>query len=94
MEMLSVLLWIAGAVVIIVAVFRARGPFSKMSELDRLADNARRYDNWRGGRRGEPDEGTTGADVMRGMLRRRVLLWGAVAGIGVLLILAGFALRP
>lgn len=88
------LLWIGGALLIVVAVIGARGPFSRMAELDRLADNARRYDSWRGGRRGGDEGETTGADVMRQLLRRRVLLWAAVAGAGLLLILAGFAVRP
>jgi hypothetical protein len=92
-ELVSTLLWIGGALLIVIAVFQARGPFSRMAELDRLADNARRYDSWRGGRRGGDDEPTTGADIMRQMLRRRVLLWAAVAGVGLLLIVAGFAVR-
>jgi hypothetical protein len=94
MELISVALWIAGALLIVFAVFQARGPFSRMSELDQLSDNARRYDRWRGGRRATSDEGTTGADIMREMLRRRVLLWAIVAIVGGLLILAGFAVRP
>jgi hypothetical protein len=94
MEMVSIGLWIAGAILVIVAVFQARGPFSRLSELDRLADNARRYDSWRGSRRAGDDQPTTGADIMRQLLRRRVLLWAAVAGAGVLIILAGFAVRP
>jgi hypothetical protein len=95
MELVGMLLWIGGALLIVIAVFQARGPFSRMAELDRLADNARRYDSWRGGRRGgDDDEPTTGADIMRQMLRRRVLLWAAVAGVGLLLIVAGFAVRP
>jgi hypothetical protein len=93
MAEVSLALWILGAVLIVIAVFQARGPFTRMSELDRLAENARRYDNWRGGRRAGADEGTTGAEIMRQMLRRRVLLWAAVAGAGGLLILAGFAVR-
>ncbi len=92
MELVSLALWIGGAVLIILAVFQARGPFSRMTELDRLAENARRYDNWRGGRRATSGE-ETGADIMRQMLRRRVITWAAVAGVGFVLILAGFAIR-
>lgn len=94
MELLSLALWIGGAVLVVVAVMQARGPFGRMSELDRLADNARRYDSWRGGRRSDAEEPTTGADIMRQVLRRRVMMWAAVAGAGVLLIVAGFAIRP
>ncbi len=89
----SMALWIAGVVLIVVAVLQARGPYQRMAELDRLAENARRYDSWRGGRRMSADEATTGADVMRQLLRRRLLLWAAIAGVGVLLVVAGFALR-
>jgi hypothetical protein len=63
-----------------------------MTELDRLAENAKRYDGWRGNRAPDGD-GTTGADVMREMLRRQVVVWGVVALVGVVLIVAGFAVR-
>jgi hypothetical protein len=64
-----------------------------MNELDRLAENARRYESWRGGRAVSADGETTGADVMRQMLRRQVLAWAAVGIVGVVLIVAGFAVR-
>jgi hypothetical protein len=64
-----------------------------MGELDRLAENARRYDSWRGGRRASPDTETTGADVMRALLRRQVTLWTAVGAAGIVLVVAGFAVR-
>lgn len=92
--MINILLWVTGAVLLGVGLLRVRVPFSRMNELDRLADNAKRYEAWRGGSRtaaGGSD--TTGADVMRAMLRRQVLIWAAVAVVGVLLIVAGFAVR-
>jgi hypothetical protein len=64
-----------------------------MNELDRLAENARRYESWRGGRAVSAHGETTGADVMRQMLRRQVLAWAAVGIVGVVLIVAGFAVR-
>ncbi len=65
-----------------------------MSELDRLAENSRRYESWRGASRLTSAEGeTTGADVMRAMMRRQVLNWSAVAALGIVLIVAGFAIR-
>jgi hypothetical protein len=64
-----------------------------MNELDRLAENARRYDSWRGGRSSASDTETTGADVMRQMLRRQVVLWAIVGAAGVALIVAGFVIR-
>ena len=91
---LNVALWLTGVVLIVAAVFQARGPYSRLTELDRLAENARRYDSWRGGRSDSAaDGGTTGAQVMRAMLRRRVLTWAVIAVVGALLILAGFAIR-
>jgi hypothetical protein len=90
--MINVALWASGIVMLAVGLWRVRAPFARMSELDRLAENARRYDSWRGGR-SNPDEGTTGADVMRQMLRRQVYMWAAVATIGIVLIVAGFVVR-
>ena len=63
-----------------------------MNELDRLAENARRYDSWRGGRSTGGGE-TSGADVMRQMLRRQVVTWTIVGAAGVALIVAGFVIR-
>jgi hypothetical protein len=91
---INVLLWLGGIVLLAVAIWRVRPPLSRMNELDRLAENARRYDSWRGGSRLTAADGdTTGADVMRQMLRRQVLMWAAVGVVGVVLIVAGFAVR-
>ena len=90
--MINLALWLGGFALIALAVWRGRGPFARIAELDRLADNARRYDSWRGGR-GTPAGGTSGADVMRQLLRRQVLIWAAVGVAGVVLIVAGFAIR-
>jgi hypothetical protein len=89
---LNLLLWIGGAAILAIAIWRVRAPFGRLTELDRLAENARRYDSWRGGRSGAPDE-TTGADVMRQLLRRQVAIWSAIGLAGVLMIVAGFLLR-
>ena len=64
-----------------------------MNELDRLAENARRYDSWRGGRAPSSADETTGADIMRQMLRRQVFMWTIVGAGGVALIVAGFVVR-
>ena len=92
--MINLALWVAGLALVGLAVWRVRGPFARMSELDRLAENARRYDSWRGGRSGAgAGDETTGADVMRALLRRQVTLWTAVGLAGVVLIVAGFVVR-
>ena len=64
-----------------------------MNELDRLAENARRYESWRGGRTASAADETTGADVMRALLRRQVTTWAAVGLAGVVLIVLGFVVR-
>jgi hypothetical protein len=91
---INLALWVAGLALVGLAIWRVRGPFARMGELDHLAENARRYDSWRGGRRATAaGEETTGADVMRALLRRQVTLWTAVGLAGIVLIVAGFAIR-
>lgn len=92
--MINVALWIAGLALVGLALWRVRGPFARMGELERLDENARRYDSWRGGRGATAArEETTGADVMRALLRRQVTLWTAVGLAGIILLVAGFAVR-
>jgi hypothetical protein len=91
---INILLWALGALAIGLAILNVRVPLARKSELDHLADNAKRYDSWRGGSRtavgaNEP----TGADVMRDMLRRQVYLWLGLGALGVLLVISGFAVR-
>jgi len=86
-------LWVTGIVLLGVGIWRAQAPFARMTELDRLAENSRRYDSWRGGRAPTAADETTGADVMRAMLRRQVVMWSVIGLIGVALIIAGFAVR-
>ncbi|MEO6349467.1 MAG: hypothetical protein ABIP53_02355 [Candidatus Limnocylindrales bacterium] len=77
----------------VVAIWRVRAPLARATELDRLADNAKRYDSWRGGRSSGRADETTGADVTRAMLRREILTWAGVGAAGVLLLIVGFAVR-
>lgn len=90
--LVNIVLWIGGIVLLTLATWRVRAPFGRMSELDRFAENAKRYDSWRGTAASKDSE-TTGADVMRQVLRRQVLIWSAVGISGVVLIVAGFAIR-
>ena len=93
--MINLVLWAVGIVLLGLAIWRIRAPLGRMNELDRLAQNAARYDSWRGGSRrtaAEADE-RTGADEMRDLMRRQVLIWAAVGVVGVVLIIAGFAIR-
>ena len=90
----NIALWAAGVVLLALAIWRIRAPLARMQELDRLKDNARKYDSWRGGSsRTAADGDRTGADEMRDMMRRQVSVWGALAAAGIVLIAVGFAIR-
>jgi hypothetical protein len=92
--MINVVLWAAGIVLVVLAALRARPLVERVGELDRLADNARRYESWRGGSRTTAaGDQKTGADVMREMLRRQLYTWVGVGIVGIILIIAGFAIR-
>lgn len=92
---ITIVLWVVGIALVAIAVLRIRSPFARMGELDQLADNAKRYESWRGGsnrtaaRAGE----RTGADEMKDVLRRQVYLWAGVGVVGVLLVVGGFLYR-
>ena len=91
---LNIVLWLVGIVLAVFAAWRVRVPLARRSELDRLADNAKRYESWRGGSsRTAAESPETGADVMREMLRRQVYLWAGVGIMGILLVVGGFLVR-
>jgi hypothetical protein len=90
MGALNLVLWIGGAVLVAVGYRRARGPWARYQALKEQDANIARYDAWRGGIR---DSGQTGASVAMEILRRQARLGALVAGVGVVLIVAGFALR-
>ena len=92
--LINIALWAVGFLLLVVALWSIRRPLAGVSELDRLAENARRYESWRGV--GSPPAGPpqeTGADVMRAMLRRQVLIWAGVGALGIVLIVLGFVIR-
>jgi hypothetical protein len=90
MGTLSVGLWIIGALLVAVGYTRARGPWARYQALKEQDANIARYDAWRGGVR---DTGLTGASVAMQILRRQAQLGAATAIVGVVLIVAGFAVR-
>jgi hypothetical protein len=62
--------------------------------MDYLAENARRYDSWRGGSRTAADaDKVSSTDVMRDILRRQVYWWLGIGAIGVVLVIGGFFVR-
>ena len=91
----SISLWLVGIALVLIAAWRIRVPFERMSELDRLASNAKRYDSWRGGSSRTAAGGgeRTGADEMHSVLRRQVGLWAGVGVIGLLLVVGGLFFR-
>lgn len=90
--MINILLWLGGAVLVGLSVWRIRRPYARLAELDQLADNARRYDSWRGNRSPAEDR-PSGADVMRELMRRELIIWTVVGVLGVVMVFAGFAIR-
>ena len=92
--MINIVLWVAGIALLAVAIWRIRAPWARMNELDRLAENAKKYDSWRGGSRLTAADGErTGADEMRDHMRRQVYYWGGLAAAGIGMIVAGFAIH-
>ena len=94
MSAISLGLWLGGALLIGLAAFNVRLPLARRREMDHLADNAKRYESWRGGSRtaaGANQPSST--DVMRDILRRQVYTWLGVGAIGCVLVVGGFFVR-
>lgn len=86
---LNYVLWAGGILLIVVGAQRARGPWARYQALREQDENVARYEAWRGGLR---DDGTTGASVAMAILRRQARNGALIAGAGIILVLAGFAL--
>ena len=87
---INLALWAVGAALIALGYLRARGPWARYQSLKTQEQNIARYESWRGGVR---DHSTTGASVMLEMARREARTWAAVAAVGAVLVIAGFAVR-
>lgn len=87
--MLSIVLIAGGIVAVIVGVLQIRGPLATIRRLDATEANLARYETWRGKQTGPQADGPTGADEMRAQMRQRVILWGVLAGAGVVSVFAG-----
>lgn len=90
MTTLSTALVAAGVVLVVVAGLRARTPWQRYRALRAREDNIARYEAWRGGVR---DDGPTGASVAMDLLRGQLRVDTAIAGVGILLAIAGFVVR-
>ena len=89
MDVLSLVLIAGGVVAVVVAALQMRGPLATIRRLDETQANIDRYESWRGKQTGPQAEGPTGADVMRAQMRQRLIVWGIVAGAGVVSVVAG-----
>ena len=78
-----------GLVAVAVGIFRIRVTLATIRRLDQTEANLDRYDAWRGKRSELDAGGPTGADEMRAVMRQRVIIWGGVIVVGVMLVLAG-----
>ncbi len=90
MSILTLLLWAAGIVLVGVGYARARGPWQRYRYLQDQDANVARYQAWRGGLR---DNEPSGASVAMQVLRRQALIGASIAVVGVVLAIAGFAVR-
>ena len=86
----NIVLWVAGAILIVAGYARARAPWSRYRMLKAQDDNVARYAAWRGGIR---DDGRTGASVAMALLRRQAQTGGLIAMVGLVLVLLGFFIR-
>jgi hypothetical protein len=81
---------LGGAILVAIGWLRARGPWERYRELKAQDDNLARYEAWRGGVRAESK---TGASVAMEILQRQARLGALVAGLGVVLVIAGLLVR-
>ncbi len=91
--LINVALWVVGVALAVAGYSAIRTPAARLRELRSTDANLRRYDSWRGGSRTAVDPGTTGADEMRELLRRKVRVWSIVLIAGIVLFIAGFIVR-
>jgi hypothetical protein len=89
MQPLSLVLWAAGIVLVVVGYTRAKAPWARYQALKEQDQNVARYEAWRGGLRSDE---TTGASVAMQILRRQAQKAGLIAIAGVVLIFLGFFL--
>ena len=89
MGLLNIALLGGGVALIALGYLRAREPWRRYRALREEDANVARYEAWRGGLR---DSGPTGASVMMDVLRRQARNGAVIAGVGFVLVFAGFAL--
>jgi hypothetical protein len=88
--MTGLILIVAGLLLAVIGVARARGPWGRYQGLREQEENIARYESWRGGLR---DTGPTGASVAMEMLRRQAAIGGGVALVGIVLAVVGLFVK-
>ena len=86
----SGLLLIVGAALTAIGIVRARVPWARYQAMKAQQENVARYEAWRGGLR---DEGVTGASVQMQLFRDQARNGALIAGLGVILAIAGLFVR-
>jgi hypothetical protein len=92
MSPIALVLVVAGLALVAVGLSRARGPWARYQALRAQEANAERYRAWRGGP-GRAVGETTGADVMKTILRARIREALLVAAAGAALVVVGVVVR-
>ena len=90
MGLLSIVLLVAGVVLIIGGAYRAKAPYQRYMALKDQDANIARYEAWRGGVR---SESKSGASVAMDVLRRQAQVGAGIAIAGVVLVAAAFVIR-
>jgi hypothetical protein len=86
----NVVLWVGGAALVVAAYVRGVPYWRRYQAMRAQQDNIRRYETWRG-RPTEP--GPSSADLMETELRHRAQPWIVAGIVGIVMIVAGFAVR-
>ena len=87
MGAVSGVLILGGAILVVIGVTRARGPWERYRALKAQDENIARYESWRGGIR---DSGTTGASVAMELLRKQARDGAVVMAAGFVIVIVGF----
>ena len=90
MAAVSGVLILGGAILVVIGLSRARGPWERYRALKAQDENMARYEAWRGGLR---EESKTGASVAMEILQRQARMGALVAVFGAVLVVVGLLVR-
>ena len=90
MGLVSIVLLVAGVVLIAGGAYRAKAPYQRYMALKEQDANIARYEAWRGGVR---SESKTGASVAMDILRRQAQIGAGIVIAGIVLVGIAFIVR-